>query len=209
MPLSGDKPLSVAVVGLGYWGPNVARALYELEDAELSVVCDRREEALAKFLRRYPAVGATTDIHDVLCDEAVDAVVFRTPVAPHFSLAGRALEAGKHVFVEKPLAASSDEAATLINLAADSALVLMPGHTFLYSPPVTKVRDLIVSGELGDLYFISMSRVNLGIHQPDVSVLWDLAPHDFSILTYWLREVPIKISASSRCCVVPDTPDVA
>ena len=146
---------------------------------------------------------------DVLSDDRVDAVVIATPVATHFDLASRALEFGKHVFVEKPLAASSEEAAELIRLSRKAGRVLMPGHTFLYSPPVVFIRELIESGELGELYFVSTSRVNLGLHQPDVSVAWDLGPHDFSILRYWLGESPTLVSALSRACVIPGTPDVA
>jgi predicted dehydrogenase len=124
-------------------------------------------------------------------------------------MAAAALRAGKHVFVEKPLAASSTEAADLIDLADRLGLVLMPGHTFLYSPPVMMIRELIASGELGEIYFVSTSRVNLGLHQSDVSVAWDLGPHDFSILRYWLGETPSHASALSRGCVIPNIPDVA
>ena len=120
-----------------------------------------------------------------------------------------ALAAGKHVFVEKPLASSSGEAFELIDRARDEGLVLMPGHTFLYSPPVVMIKDIIDAGELGDIYFISMSRVNLGIHQSDVSVVWDLGPHDFSILRFWLDESPSEVSGMARDCVYPGTPDVA
>jgi predicted dehydrogenase len=132
-----------------------------------------------------------------------------TPVWTHFDLAKAALENGKHVFVEKPLAGSAAEAQALRELAAANELVLMPGHTFLYSPPVNVIRSLIESGDLGDVYFISTSRVNLGLHQSDVSVAWDLGPHDFSILRYWLNETPTHVTALSRACVMPDTPDVA
>jgi predicted dehydrogenase len=199
----------VAVVGLGYWGPNLVRNLHEVEDAHPAVVCDLRPEALASISRRYPAVETTTDFARVIADPAIDAVAIATPVSTHFELAARALEAGKHVFVEKPLAASSDEVLELIELADHHDLTLMPGHTFLYSPPVNMIRSLIETGELGDIYFISTSRVNLGLHQSDVSVAWDLGPHDFSILRYWLEESPSHISALSRGCVIPDIPDVA
>jgi predicted dehydrogenase len=201
--------LRVAVVGLGYWGPNLVRNLHEVEGAEAALVCDLRPEALATIQRRYPAVRTTTDFDAVLADETIDAVAIATPVSSHFELAARALESGKHVFVEKPLTASSDEALELIELADHHGLVLMPGHTFLYSPPVNMIRSLISSGELGEIYFISTSRVNLGLHQSDVSVAWDLGPHDFSILRYWLDETPSHASALSRGCVIPTIPDVA
>ena len=190
----------VAVVGLGYWGPNLVRNFNELACAEVVAVCDRDVERLELIERRYPAVQTHTSIDDVLADETIDAVALATPVSTHFPLGRAALEAGKHVFIEKPLAASTSECLELIQLAESRGLVLMPGHTFLYSPPVVAVRDLIESGELGELYFVSTSRVNLGLHQKDVSVTWDLAPHDFSILRYWLDEAPIGVRAITRGC---------
>ncbi|MGZ4358042.1 MAG: Gfo/Idh/MocA family protein [Gaiellaceae bacterium] len=205
----GRGPVRIAVVGIGYWGPNLVRNLHELPGAEVAWACDLRPEALAALARRYPGVPRTSRLEDVLDDPEVDAVVVATPVSTHHKLALAALTAGKHVLVEKPLAGSSKQACELLQTAADRDLVLMPGHTFLYSPSVTLIRDLIASRELGDVYFISTSRVNLGIHQPDVSVVWDLGPHDFSILRYWLDELPVSVSAISRSCVVPTVPDVA
>lgn len=204
-----DVPLNVAVVGLGYWGPNLVRNLHEIEEANVSVVCDARPEQLAAIRRRYPSVRLSTEYADVLADPAVDAVAIATPVGTHHTLAFAALEAGKHVFVEKPLAASSAEAAELIDIARAKGLTLMPGHTFVYSPPVVAIRDLIRSGDLGEIYFVSTSRVNLGLHQSDVSVVWDLGPHDFSILRYWLDETPSHVSAFARGCVFPELHDVA
>ena len=203
------SPVRVGVIGLGYWGPNLVRNLVALAEAELAVVCDLRESALAPIVRRYPATRATTDPAAVLDDPSLEAVVIATPIGTHHGLARAALEGGKHAFVEKPLAATLAQAAELAALAQEVGLVLMPGHTFLYSPPVEAVRQLIVSGELGDIYFVSTSRVNLGLHQSDASVVWDLAPHDFSILRYWLDETPSHVAALSRGCVIPDTPDVA
>jgi predicted dehydrogenase len=202
-------PVRVGVVGLGYWGPNLVRNLHEVEEAELAWVCDLRPELLAGIRRRYPAIEATTSYDDLLNDPSLDAVAIATPVSSHFGLAAAALRAGKHVFVEKPLAASTAESLELIRLADEHGLVVMPGHTFLYSPPVNAIRAFIEAGELGEIYFISTSRVNLGLHQPDVSVAWDLGPHDFSILRYWLGETPTYVSALCRSCVIPDTPDVA
>jgi predicted dehydrogenase len=199
----------VAVVGLGYWGPNIVRVLHELECCEISTVCDLDEVAMSKIGRRYPAVRQTAEFADVLADGSIDAVAVSTPVGTHFELARAALEAGKHVFVEKPMAGSCAEAEALIQIADERGLTLMPGHTFLYSPPVNAVRELIQSGELGEIYFISTSRVNLGLHQSDASVVWDLGPHDFSILRYWLDETPSRVSAMARGCVMPSVPDVA
>jgi predicted dehydrogenase len=204
-----NEHIRLAVVGLGYWGPNLVRAAHDVEGAEVAWICDLDEKALDKIGRRFPAARRTTDLDQVLDDPSVDAVLIATPVSTHFPLASRALEAGKHVFVEKPLAASTVEASGLEALAKVKDLVLMPGHTFLYSPPVRAIRDLITSGELGDIYFISSSRVNLGLHQRDVSVAWDLGPHDFSILRYWLDETPTHVSAMRRSCIIPGTPDVA
>ena len=201
------SPVRVAVVGLGYWGPNLVRNLLELPEAEVAYVCDVSEEALSAVTRRYPAVEGTTSFAQVLADRDVDGVALATPVSTHHDLALKALEAGKHVLVEKPLAASSEEVDRVA--AARGGRVVMVGHTFVYSPPVNVVYELIRSGELGEIYFISMSRVNLGLHQSDASVAWDLGPHDFSILQYWLDDLPVRISALSKGFVVPTTPDVA
>jgi len=203
------RNVRIAVVGVGYWGPNIVRNLHAIEGAEPVWMVDPRQEALDEMLRRYPGVPTTTDYSEVLDDDDVDAIAIATPVSTHFELAAAALNAGKHVFVEKPLAASSSDAAELLELAAAHGRVLMPGHTFLYSPPVMKIKELIDTGELGEVLFITTSRVNLGLHQPDVSVVWDLAPHDFAILRFWLDERPATVSAVSRCCVLPDVPDVA
>jgi predicted dehydrogenase len=204
-----NAPVRIAVVGLGYWGPNLVRNLHELECGELVAVCDVREDRLEAVGKRYPAVRRTVSFADVLAADDIEAIALATPVASHYSLASAALEAGKHVFVEKPFAASSIEALSLIGLARDRGRLVMPGHTFLYSPPVVAIHDLIVSGELGRVHFVSTSRVNLGLHQSDASVAWDLGPHDFSILRYWLGETPSHVTALGRGCVVPSIPDVA
>ncbi len=208
--VDGDEaPVNVGVVGLGYWGPNLVRNLSELPMAEAVWMCDLRPNVLETLGRRFPAVRQTREFDEVLDDDRVDAIAVVTPVSTHYTLAMRALEAGKHVFVEKPLAPSSREARDLIRTAQERDLVLMPGHTFLYSAPVNRIRELIHSGELGSIYFISMSRVNLGIHQSDVSVIWDLGPHDFSILMYWLGERPTRMVSMGRACIVDGQEDVA
>jgi predicted dehydrogenase len=203
------EPVRVAVVGLGYWGPNLVRNLMEFPGADVLAVCDLDEAALAKVQRRYPAARLETDLQKVLDDPEIEALVFATPVATHFGLAKRALDQGKHVFVEKPLAASVEEGAELLRLGRERGLTVMCGHTFLYSPAVNMIRDLMREGAIGDTYFISMSRVNLGLHQNDVSVVWDLGPHDFSILRYWLEETPVSVSAIGRSCIIPGRADVA
>ena len=203
------RPVRVGVVGLGYWGPNLARNLQECGEAELFALCDLSPERLERVGRRYPAAVRYESFDLLLGDPDVEAVAIATPVSTHYRTVSAALRAGKHVFVEKPLAASSREARQLIALAAERELVLMPGHTFLYSPPVRKIRSLIESDELGEIYFISTSRVNLGLHQADASVAWDLGPHDFSMLRYWLGETPSFASALTRGCIIPTIPDVA
>ena len=200
---------NVAVVGLGYWGPNLVRVLFERNDARVAWICDQDEVRLAEVGRRYPAIRRTTNIEDLLDDPLLDGVLLATPVHTHFELAMRCLEAGKHVFVEKPLAPSTAQAIELIDHATAGGLVLMCGHTFLYSPPVRAAKSLIDQGEIGDIYFISSSRVNLGLHQRDVSVIWDLGPHDFSILLYWLGSPPQSVRATGRDSIVPGIADVA
>jgi predicted dehydrogenase len=199
----------VAIVGHGYWGPNLLRNYTQLPGVEVGWVCDQRPEALDTVRLRYPAVPTTTDYAQVLGDDAVDAVVIATPISTHFGLAKAALEAGKHVFVEKPMTSSAADAEELVKLADQTGLTLMVGHTFVFSPPVRKLGELIARGELGDIHFITASRVNLGLHQKDVSVVWDLATHDLSILYYWLGESASSVYVTGRGCVVPDIPDVA
>jgi protoporphyrinogen oxidase/predicted dehydrogenase len=201
-------PLRIGVVGLGYWGPNLVRNLTESIHFEVAHLCDLRTDALQAVAQRYPGIPCTSRFEEILSDERLDAVAIATPVSTHHPLARAVLESGKHAFVEKPLAASSRHASELASLAEANDVVLMPGHTFVYSPPVRTIKSLINSGELGEIYFISSSRVNLGLHQPDVSVVWDLGPHDFSILRYWLGDLPAEVSALSRSCLIPEIPDV-
>jgi len=176
---------------------------------DVTYICDLSDERLSTFARRYPGATPTSRYEDLLQDPELDAIVIATPVFTHFELAAAALRAGKHTFVEKPLAASTAEASELIELAEDRDLRLMCGQTFLYSPPVREVKRLINTDELGDIFFISSSRVNLGLHQRDVSVIWDLGPHDFSILLHWLDEVPESMTATGRDSIVPGICDVA
>ena len=202
------ESVGLAVVGLGYWGPNLLRNAWEVEGTHVAAVCDRDAASLERIVHRYPSVRSTESFDDVLADDAVDAVVIATPVSTHFDLARQALEAGKHVFVEKPLAERSEQCRELMTLADERELVLMPGHTFLYSPPVRKVKELLEAGEVGELFFGTFSRVNLGIHQSDASVVRDLAPHDFSILLYWLGN-PTFVRAVGRDSIGSGQLDVA
>jgi predicted dehydrogenase len=201
--------LTVGVVGLGYWGPNLLRVLSDMPEVKLVWMCDLDPDRLDRWTRRYPSARPTSQIEDLLEDPRLDAIFIATPPLTHSELVARSLRAGKHTFVEKPLAGSSSDAEDLLELAADQDAVLMCGHTFLYSPPVRAVKALLDSGALGELFFITSSRVNLGLHQPDVSVVWDLGPHDFSILRYWLGAVPDSISAVGRDAIVEGIPDVA
>ena len=200
--------ITTAVVGYGYWGPNIVRNVMERPELDFWGLCEMSADRVAKFSARYPGARTCADYADVLSDPSVDAVSIATPPATHFALVKRALEAGKHVLVEKPLATSTVEAELLVELAERNGLVLMPGHTFLYSPPVNKVRDLIVSGELGEIYFITSSRMNLGLYQPG-GVIKDLAPHDLSILLYWLDRPASMVSASGSTVFQDGNPETA
>jgi len=203
------RPLGVALVGYGYWGPNLLRNYAEMAEADVKWVCDLRPEQLAKVGARFPSIQLSEDCTEVLTDPAVDAVLVATPISTHHLIAKAALEAGKHVFVEKPMTADAAQARELVELAAARGLTLMVGHTFVFSPPVRKVKELIDQDVLGDIYFITTQRVNLGLHQRDVSVVWDLAPHDLSILYYWLDEAASSVVVTGRACIVPEIPDVA
>lgn len=202
-------PVTFGIVGLGYWGPKVLRVLSELETVKVKWLCDLDEDRLSYYHGRYPSVETTSDLDVVLGDDDVDVVAIVTPVPTHFELAARALEANKHTFVEKPLTMSVSEADDLTELARDRELQLMCGHTFLYSPPVLSVKSMLDNHELGDIFFISSSRVNLGLHQRDISVVWDLGPHDFSILLHWFDEMPASVRAVGRASIVAGVPDVA
>lgn len=204
-----EAPIKLGLVGLGYWGPSLLRALFDLPAVEVVWICDLDAERLERYGRRYPSASRTRRIDDILADDQVDAVVIATPVFTHYYLASRCLQAGKHTFVEKPLAASASEADDLVRMARDRDLVLMCGHTFVYSPAVKAVKGILEREELGQIFFVSSSRVNLGLHQRDISVIWDLGPHDFSILLYWFGEMPSAVRAVGRDSIVRGVPDVA
>ena len=201
-------PIGIAVVGFGYWGPNVVRNIAERGDFRLVGLCERDDARAADFSRRYPGCAVEQDVDALLLDPRVQAVSIATPPRTHYDLARRALEAGKHVMVEKPLATSAVHAEELIKIAKQVDRVLMPGHTFVYSPPVNKVRELIQSGELGDVYFITSSRMNLGLYQPD-GVISDLAPHDLSILLYWLDRPVTHVAAAGQSIFQDGVPETA
>ena len=201
--------MRIGVAGLGYWGPNRVRVLGEIPGVSVSHVCDVNPVRLDQIARRCRGARPTTDFRAILADPSTQAVVIATPPASHFALASEALEAGKHVFVEKPLAATSEDARMLAEMAEERGLVLMCGHTFLYSPPVRKVKELLDAGELGELHFISSRRVNLGPYRSDISAISDLGLHDFSILLYWLEQTPSWVSAAGRDVISSGIADVA
>jgi predicted dehydrogenase len=201
-------PIGIAVVGYGYWGPNLARNIKESSEFRLMGLCERDSARGIDFAARYPGCAVEHDFDALLLDPRVQAVSIATPPSTHYDLARRALEAGKHVMVEKPLATSAGHAEELIELAAKVERVLMPGHTFVYSPPVNKVRDLIRSGELGDVYFVTSSRMNLGLYQAD-GVISDLAPHDLSILLYWLDRPVTHVAAAGQSIFQRGVPETA
>jgi predicted dehydrogenase len=200
--------IKVGLLGIGYWGPNLARVLSQYPGCDFSAACDLRAESLERMRQQHPSVNRYLDCDEFLASN-LDAVVIATPISTHYALARRALLAGKHVFVEKPLAHTAQLAHQLVALAAAQKRILFTGHTFIYSPPVVRVKQLIGSGELGDLHYISLSRVNLGLYQKDVDVVWDLAVHDISILLYWLGEAPVRGAAFGRSCVQREKRDVA
>jgi predicted dehydrogenase len=201
-------PIGTAIVGYGYWGPNLARNVAERPEMELRGLCDRDIVQRQAFTNRHPQAHAVEELDAVLCDDAVEAVVVATPPKTHHAIVKRALEAGKHVLVEKPLATRLSDAQELAEIAESSGLVLMPGHTFIYSPAVNAVRDLIQSGVVGDIHFVTSSRMNLGKYQSD-GVVCDLAPHDLSILLYWLDQPVVEVSASGSSVFQEGIPETA
>ena len=189
-----SKTITVGVVGCGYWGPNLIRNFRSLPDCRLKTMCDLSKDRLKHLKSLYPEVDASTEFEALIKDPEVDAVAIATAVRFHHKMAKDCLLAGKHTFIEKPMASSSVECEELIQLAAKNGLTLMVGHTFLYSPAVRKVKEVIAKGEIGDLRYISSRRLNLGLFQKDINVAWDLAPHDISIVLYILEETPVSVN---------------
>jgi predicted dehydrogenase len=200
--------IGVVVVGYGYWGPNIVRNVLECPELELLALCELDKSRADMFTARYGAIPTVDDFDAVLADPRVQAVCVATPPRTHYRLVRKALEAGKHVLVEKPLATSTADGEVLVELAERLELTLMPGHTFLYSPAVNKVCDLIARGSLGEIYFVTSSRMNLGNYQGD-GVIWDLAPHDLSILLYWLDRQVESVQATGRAVFHNGVPETA
>ncbi len=200
--------IKVGVVGCGYWGPNLIRNLRQLPQCHLNTVCDMDEQRLHHMRRLYPGIVATTRFEDLLNDPELDAVLLATPVRFHYEMAKACLNAGKHIFIEKPMARTTDEAEELVFLAEQNSLILMVGHTFLYSPAVRRMKEIVDSGEIGEVQYIAARRLNLGLFQKDINVAWDLAPHDISIILNLLEDVPVKVSCQGSCHVTRGIEDV-
>jgi predicted dehydrogenase len=202
------KQIAVGVLGCCYWGPLLVRNFKGLPDCELKTVCDVNAARLKHLSTLYPDVEGTTDSQQFLHDNRLDAVVIATPVKHHYSLAKASLLAGKHTFIEKPMASSSAECEELIEIAQRNGLVLMIDHTFLYSSPVQKIAEIVQAGDLGDIRYINCRRLNLGLFQKDINVAWDLAPHDISIILHILGEFPTAINCQGNAHITPQVEDV-
>lgn len=191
-----NSNVNIGVIGYGYWGPNLVRNFSEIPEATVKTVSDFKPDLLAKVQARYPSIQVTTSCQDIFTDPQIDAVVIATPVSSHFDLALSALKAGKHVMVEKPMTVTTEQALRLIDEAERRDRVLMVDHTFVYTGAVRKMHELVATGELGNIYYYDSVRVNLGLFQHDVNVLWDLAVHDLSIMDYVLKVKPTAVSAT-------------
>ncbi len=189
-----QKQLNVGVIGCGYWGPNVIRNLRALPDCRIAAICDLQEDRLARMQRLYPEITVTTDVDGFLESPEIEAIAIATPSDTHYDLALRSLGAGKHVIVEKPMAASVQACRELIECAEARGLTLMVGHTFVYSAPVRFLKRMVDAGELGEIRYINSHRLNLGLFQKDINVAWDLAPHDISIILFLLGTRPLSVN---------------
>src|SRR5206468_5279594 len=202
------KPVSVGVVGCGYWGPLLIRNFSNVPNCNLVAVCDVSEARLKHINRLYPEVATVADWERFLTDFELDAIVIATPVKFHHALAQKSLLAGKHTFIEKPMATSSAECENLIEIAESKGLVLMVDHTFLFSSAVRKIAELVRAGDIGEIRYINSRRLNLGLFQRDINAAWDLAPHDISIILHILGEMPSSINCQGNAHVTPEVEDV-
>ena len=193
--------INIGIIGYGYWGPNIVRNFNNIEGANVISICDSNQDAMNRARKSYPHINLTNESNDILNSTEVDAVAIITPVSTHFQLAKRAIKNGKHVFVEKPFTATVAQAEELIELAEQNRRIIMVDHTFLFTGAVKKIKQLIDDKVLGDLYYYDSIRVNLGLFQPDVNVIWDLAPHDFSVMDFLINEKPAAVSACGKAHV--------
>ena len=201
--------ITIGVIGCGYWGPNLIRNFAENERAQLRWICDTDERRLQAVGRRYPATRKASDYRQLLADPELAAVVIATPVATHYRFAKDALKAGKHVLIEKPFTTDSREARALVQLAARRGLTLMVDHTFVYTGAVRRIKEIVESGELGELLYFDSVRINLGLFQRDINVVWDLAPHDLSIMDYLVARAPVALTATGSCHVEAGIENIA
>jgi predicted dehydrogenase len=204
-----DPMIGIGVVGYGYWGPNLVRNFSEVSGARVVAVSDMRSDRLAQVQQRYPATRTTTDYRELLNDSGIDAIVIATPVSTHFDLAMQALNSGKHVFVEKPMTISVEQGERLLDYAARCQRIIMVDHTFVFTGAVRKIKELVDTEQLGKLYYYDSVRVNLGVFQHDVNVLWDLAAHDLSIMDYVLGIQPSVVAATGIAHIPGQPKDVA
>jgi len=188
--------INVGIIGYGYWGTNLVRNFFAAKDCCVKAVADERPERLQQLKKVFPGIVGVSDSDDIIYDPAIDAVVIATPVFSHFPLAKKALLQGKHVLIEKPMASSVEEAEMMIDLAEQNNVLLMVDHTFLYTGAVEKMKQLVDHKELGNIKYLDSTRINLGLFQPDINVLWDLAPHDISILNYIIKDRPYSVNAT-------------
>lgn len=201
-------PLKIGVVGCGYWGPNLIRNFRALPDCHMATVCDVNEERLRHMKTLYPEVEAESNFENLLNDTTLAAIVIATSVRHHFPMAKSSILAGKHTFIEKPLASSVAQCEELVSLARQKGVVLMAGHTFLYSPAIRKIKQIVANGDIGDIRYISARRLNLGLFQTDINVAWDLAPHDISIILHIMDESPTSINCRGAAHITPGVEDV-
>ncbi|HEY2867446.1 MAG TPA: Gfo/Idh/MocA family oxidoreductase [Pyrinomonadaceae bacterium] len=201
--------MKVAVIGAGYWGPNLIRNFAALDGVDGVIACDRDADRLVKMRKLFPGIETCSDEGDAIANPQVAAVAIATPVSTHFDIARRSIEAGKHCFIEKPMTASVAEGEKLIELAAKKQVTLFVDHTFVYTGAVCKMKEIVESGRLGDIYYFDSVRINLGLFQHDVNVIWDLAPHDLSIMDFLLTEKPVAVSATGSCHIGNELEDIA
>lgn len=206
---SNKSDINVAIVGYGYWGPNIVRNFFEIDGARLIVCCDSRKERLDLIHEKYPMVKTTSNLDDLINDPTIDAIIIATPTKTHFSLAKKALESGKHVWIEKPMTQTAEQAKILLEIALKNKRIIHVDHIFIYTEAISIIKKMIEKKELGDLYYFDSVRINLGLFQHDVNVVWDLAPHDISIMLYLLNEYPKSVSVFANSHVVKDLEDTA